>query len=164
MCVCVCVSTLLLVDVCVSLCVTVHVCEHCPHQSQPIHNSNGMCFSHTSLSMWLTSAVPAYLMAKTWTQECTKDPDSPFFTHLPSGIWKCVCVCYMCETGNLLHVCERMRWGGRRSFSSISVYSTVYTVEACNPPVIHHVMHISPNVALPCCWGMCGLLSNSFWV
>lgn len=50
-------------------------------------------------------------------------PRLPFSTHLPSGIWKCVCVCYMCETGNLLHVCECMWWGGRRSFSSISVYS-----------------------------------------
>lgn len=47
------------------ICVRVRVCKHCPHQSQPIHNSNGLCFSHTSLSMHLTSAVPAYLMAET---------------------------------------------------------------------------------------------------
>lgn len=58
--VCVCV---LFVNVC--LCVSVRVCKHCPHQSQPIHNSDGLCFSHISLSMQLTSAVPAYLMAKT---------------------------------------------------------------------------------------------------
>lgn len=57
------VSVCLFVNV--RLCVSVRVCEHCPHQSQPIHNSNGLCFSHISLSMQLTSAVPAYLMAKT---------------------------------------------------------------------------------------------------
>lgn len=49
------------------LCATVHalVSEYCPQQSQPIHNGAELCFSHTSLSMQLTSAAPAYLMAKT---------------------------------------------------------------------------------------------------
>lgn len=66
-CVCVCVCALAYERLCVSLCasVRVRVHEHRPHQSQPIHNSNRLCFSHTSLSMQLTSAVPAYLMAKT---------------------------------------------------------------------------------------------------
>lgn len=63
----VCVCALAYKCLCVLLRVSVHahVCKHCPHQSQPIHNSNGLCFSHTSLSVRLTSAVPAYLMAKT---------------------------------------------------------------------------------------------------
>lgn len=63
---------LLILCLCVSVhlfgmpvCVSVHACKLCLHQSQPIHNSNGLCFSHTSLSMQLTSAGPAYLMAKT---------------------------------------------------------------------------------------------------
>lgn len=60
---------LLIVCVCVcrgmSVCVFACVCEHCPHQSQPFHNSNGLCFSHISLSVLLTSPVLVYSVAKT---------------------------------------------------------------------------------------------------
>lgn len=82
-CVCVCSSAQSLLSVCVYP--RAHVCELCVHQGQPIHNSNGLCFSHISLSMQLTSAVPAYLMAKTQTHN-TKKPPTPLSTHLPSGI------------------------------------------------------------------------------
>ena len=50
---------------CLHVSVCARVCKNCPHQSQPIHNSNALCFPHTSLSMQLTSPAAAYLMATT---------------------------------------------------------------------------------------------------
>lgn len=76
-------------SLCVILCASVHACvsDHCPHQSQPIHNSNGLCFSHTSLSMQLTSA---YLMA--WTElRVHKGPPHPFLSICPLAFRGLMC-------------------------------------------------------------------------